>query len=87
MCNQNEINDRIGYEAAKQSNFAGFAEIYLQQLKNENKVFDKIELSLYKQLATVDAKLGTTDSEQLIVCLSYISILDLNEVRFIIIRP
>ena len=42
--------------------FAGYADYYLSELKN------KADVAIYKQLLAIDAKLGTTQSEQLFGC-------------------
>ena len=47
----------------RQYGYVGYAHYYLQKLKN------KADVAIYKQLLEIDAKLGTAQSEQLFECI------------------
>ena len=58
------------YEYLRQNNWVGFAEVYLDRFNTESKSNDEIDIEVYTKLLQLDAKLGTTASEQLLSCLS-----------------
>ena len=49
--------------------FVGFANYYLQGCWDQSELKNRADVTIYKQLLEIDAKLGTTQSEQLFVCL------------------
>ena len=59
------------YEELRKSGAVGFAHIYLLQYDRESKPNDEIDIQVYTKLVDLDAKLGTTASEQLQRCLNY----------------
>ena len=63
--------------------YVGYADYYLQECWNESELKNKADVKIYKQLLEIDSKLGTTESEQLLGCLSYSSRKDLIEVWII----
>ena len=61
-------------------NYVGYAHYYLQACWDESELINKADVAIYKQLLEIDAKLGTTQSEQLRWCLGYSPRKDLIEV-------
>ena len=59
------------YEELRKTGKVGFAKTYLQQCYKESKPNDEIDIQVYTKLVDLDAKLGTTASEQLQWCLDY----------------
>ena len=60
--------------------FVGYAEYYLNECWNESELKNKADVTIYKQFLEIDAKLGTTQCEQLRRCLTYSPQKDLIEV-------
>ena len=58
----------------------GYANYYLHKCWNESELKNKADLTIYKQLLEIDAKLGTTPSEQLLECVFYSLRIDLIKV-------
>ena len=58
----------------------GYAHYYLQACWDKSVLKNKADVAVYKQLLEIDAKLGTTQSEQLRWCLAYSPRKDLIEV-------
>ena len=57
------------YETLRKKNWVGFANVYLNQCNEESKPNDAIDIRFYTKLVELDARLGTTASEQLFKCL------------------
>ena len=57
--------DQIDHEKLRELGFVGYANYYLKQCWNESELINKADVAIYKQLLEIDAKLGTTQSEQL----------------------
>ena len=57
------------YEIVRKNNWIGFAEVYLDRCNEESDAGVIADITIYNKLATLDAKLGTTPSEQLFWCL------------------
>ena len=57
------------YERLRNLTWVGFAHVYLFRCKNVFKTNDEIDIEVFTKLAQLDAKLGTTASEQLLECL------------------
>ena len=57
--------------------YVGYAHYYLQKCWNESELKNKADLAVYKQLLEIDAKLGTTQSEQLFKCVFHSLRMDL----------
>ena len=72
---QVEHNDKI-----RELSDARYAEYYLCGFWDESEWKNKADVKIYKQLLEIDAKLGTTQSEQLRRCLRYSPRKDLVEV-------
>ena len=64
----------------REKNFVGYANYYLHACWNASELKNKADVKIYKQLIEIDAKLGTTQSEQLRWCLAYSPRQDLIEV-------
>ena len=62
------LND---YDKMRESNHAGYASYYLFKCWDKSKLENKADVAIYKQLLEIDAKLGTTQSEQLFNCVFY----------------
>ena len=54
------------YGNLRQNGWYGFAHIYLEQFKKESKSNNGMDKDLYTELLSLDAKLGTPASEQLL---------------------
>ena len=59
------------HDKLREFGYIGYAEYYLSECWNESELKNKADLTVYKQLIEIDAKLGTTQSEQLRFCLRY----------------
>ena len=57
------------YECVRKANYIGFAELNLRRCNEESKPNDAIDIRFYTKLVELDARLGTTASEQLFKCL------------------
>ena len=64
----------------REKNFVGYANYYLRKCWDKSEFENKADVAIYKQLLEIDAKLGTTQSEQLRWCLVYAPRKDLIEV-------
>ena len=64
----------------REQGWVGFAEIYLNQCYEESKIGDQV-IEVYTKLADLDARLGTTASEQLHKCLLRTTRRDIIKVR------
>ena len=52
----------------QEAGFVGYAHYYLRQCWNKSELKNKADVAVYKQLLEIDAKLGTTQPEQLFWC-------------------
>ena len=68
------------FDVLREKNFVGYANYYLQESWDETELKNKADVTIYKQLLEIDAKLGTTQTEQLYWCLRYSPRKDLIEV-------
>ena len=68
------------YNAIRKSGGIGYTQNYLQECLDKSELINKADVIIYKQLLEIDAKLGTTQSEQLRRCLQYSPRKDLIEV-------
>ena len=64
----------------REDDFVGYAEYYLQESWDETELTNKADVTIYKQLLEIDAKLGTTQTEQLFECVSNTLRMDLIKV-------
>ena len=52
----------------KELGYVGYAHYYLKKCWDESELINEAEVTVYKQFLEIDAKLGTTQSEQLFGC-------------------
>ena len=60
--------DQVEHDKLREDGFVGYANYYLQKCWDESELENKADVTIYKQLLEIDAKLGTTQSEQLFEC-------------------
>ena len=48
--------------------YIGYADYYLEKCWNNTELKNEADVTVYKQLLEIDAKLGTTQNEQLFEC-------------------
>ena len=60
--------------------YVGYAHYYLRVCWDKSELKNKADVTIYKQLLEIDAKLGTTQSEQLFWCVFYSLRIDLIKV-------
>jgi len=65
----------------RKDNWVGFVQVYLDRCYKESKSGDKVDKVIYNKLAKLDARLGTTPSEQLFWCLQKTTRWDIIKVR------
>ena len=76
-----EINiDQVDHDKVRELNYVGYADYYLHECWNKSELKNKADVAVYQQLLEIDAKLGTTQSEQLSRCLCYSPRMQLIEV-------
>ena len=63
--------NQIDHDKVRKFNYVGYAQYYLQQCWNKSELKNEADVTIYKQLLEIDAKLGTTQSEQLFKCIRY----------------
>ena len=68
------------YDEIREYGYVGYANYYLKKCWDESELKNKADVTIYKQLLEIDAKLGTTQSEQLFWCVFYSLRMDLIEV-------
>ena len=66
------LRDEYGY--------VGYAHYYLRKCWNESELENKADVIIYEKLLEIDAKMGTTQSEQLFGCVFYSLRMDLIKV-------
>ena len=64
----------------ERNGYVGYANYYLQACWDDSELKNKADVTVYKQLLEIDTKLGTTQTEQLRLCLAYSPRQDLIEV-------
>ena len=74
------VFDMDFYGVLRTNNYMGYLHYYLEECYDESELVNKADITIYKQLLEIDAKLGTTQSEQLRWCLVYSPRKDLIEV-------
>ena len=63
-----DVGDDV-YDALRwHHHYAGYAHIYLQGQYDNTELVNKADITIYKRLLEIDAKLGTTQTEQLFEC-------------------
>ena len=68
------------YNAIRKNGGIGYTQNYLQECWDKSELKNKADVAVYKQLLEIDAKLGTTQSEQLFWCVFYSLRMDLIKV-------
>ena len=69
--------DQVDHDKLREDGYVGYAQYYLQQCWNKSELKNEADVAVYKQLLEIDAKLGTTQSEQLFGCVFYSLRMDL----------
>ena len=70
----------LEYDKLREIGCVGYAHYYLNQCWNKSELKNKADVTIYKKLLEIDAKLGTTQSEQLCECVFYSLQIDLIKV-------
>ena len=78
---ENWISDNK-FQQIRTNGLIGYADVYLRHCNKDSVPNDEINIKVYTTLAELDAKLGTTASEQLFTCLLYTSRFDIIKVSF-----
>ena len=68
------------YDILRKFTCYGFASYYISETWDETDLVNKADAEIYKELITIDEKLGTTMNEQLYSCVIWSFRLDLFEV-------
>ena len=68
------------YDELREDNFVGYAHYYLDECWDETEFVNKADVTIYKQLLEIDAKLGTSQTQQLFWCVFYSLRIDLIKV-------
>ena len=62
------VNDN-GFDVLREKiGYVGYASYYIHNCWDESELKNKADVTIYKQLLEIDSKLGTTQSEQLFLC-------------------
>ena len=72
--------DQVDHDKLREEDFVGYAGYYLLACWDKSELKNKADVTIYKQLLEIDAKLGTTQSEQLFWCVLYSLRMDLFKV-------
>ena len=56
------------FDVLRKVGYVGYADYYLKNCWDESEFKNKADVTIYKQLLEIDAKLGTTQTEQLFWC-------------------
>ena len=75
-----DVKDGEYEELREKHGYFGYANYYIHNCWDESELKNKADVAVYKQLLEIDAKLGTTQTEQLRRCLCYSPRKDLIEV-------
>ena len=67
-----ELREKLGY--------TGFAGYYLGHFYDDSELINQADIGIYNQLLEIDSKLGATQTEQLVSCVSYAVRMDLIQV-------
>ena len=60
--------DQVHHDELRKDGYVGYADYYLRKCWDESELKNKADVTIYKQLLEIDAKLGTTQTEQLFKC-------------------
>ena len=69
------------YDFLRENGVFGYGTYYLVTSYDNSELLSKADLTIYKQLLEIDAKLGTTPTEQLFECVLFSARMDLVKVR------
>ena len=72
--------DQVDLDKVRELGYVGYANYYLRECWNESELKNKADVTMYKQLLEIDAKLGTTQTEQLLECVFHTVRMDLIKV-------
>ena len=64
-----DLESNEDYDWIRIKNIAGYAHYYLQKCWNESEMINEADVSIHNQLVSIDFKLGTNASQQLLACL------------------
>ena len=73
------VKDQL-YDELRESDCVGFANYYLYRCYDKSEMTNKANVAIYKQLLDIDAKLGTSQTEQLFECVKHTIRMDLIKV-------
>ena len=73
------VKDQL-YDELRESDCVGFAHYYLYRCYDKSEMTNKANVAIYKQLLDIDAKLGTSQTEQLFECVKHTIRMDLIKV-------
>ena len=59
------------YDTLRKIGWAGFASYYIFKSWDETDLVNKADVNIYKQLITIDGKMGTKMTEQLVECVGF----------------
>lgn len=74
------------FDYLRERNWVGFADVYLDQCSKESDSGVKADRAIYTELTELDARLGTTTSEQLLMCLWRTTRSDIIKVRIYVLN-
>ena len=60
--------EKIELEKLREDGFVGYANYYVFKCWDESELKNKADVAIYKQLLEIDSKLGTTQTEQIFLC-------------------
>ena len=68
------------YDVLRENDYVGYVNYYVFNCWDKSELKNKADVTIYKQLLEIDAKLGATQSEQLFGCVFYSLRMDLIKV-------
>ena len=63
-----DLESNEDYDWIRTKNIAGYAHYYLRKCWNESEMINDADVSIHNQLVSIDFKLGTSASLQLLAC-------------------
>ena len=73
------VNENL-FDVLREKRYIGYADYYLNKCWDKSDLINKADVTIYKQLLEIDAKLETTQSEQLFGCVFHSLRMDLIKV-------
>ena len=64
-----DFEEGMDYDWIKKNWYAGYATYYLNKCKNDSKMINEADATVYQKLVDIDSTLGTKLSDQLVLCL------------------